>query len=143
MSNDLTGLRLAGLLKRAQGLLVEGYGPVLEPFGIDGRELAVLTMLASEGAASQQEISRRLAVDRTTMVALVDGLGAKGLVQRRPDPHDRRKNMVELTDSGRDTCHRATPAVDSLEAAFLAPLDPADRDRLKDLLRTVIASAGR
>ncbi len=49
--------------------------------------------------------------------------------------------MVELTDAGRDTCDRATPAVDEIEAAFLAPIPAADRDRLKGLLRTLIAAA--
>jgi DNA-binding MarR family transcriptional regulator len=140
---SLAGLRLAGLLKRAQNLLIEGYGPALAPFAVDGRELAVLTLLAAEGPASQQHLSRRLAVDRTTMVALVDAMGGKGLVQRRPDPRDRRKNMIELTDAGRDTCRRATPAVDEIEDAFLSPITMTDRENLKDLLRTLISAAER
>ena len=140
---SLARLRLAGLLKRAQNLLIEAYGPVLTPFAVDGRELAVLALLAAEGPASQQQISRRLAVDRTTMVALIDAMGAKGLVQRRPDPRDRRKNMIELTGAGRDTCRQATPAVDEIEEAFLSPIPAADREKLKTLLRTLISAAER
>jgi DNA-binding MarR family transcriptional regulator len=140
-------LRLAGLLKRAQALLLEAYAPALAPFAVDGRELAVLALLATAGASSQQEVSRRLGIDRTTMVALVDALAARGLVRREPDPADRRKNLVELTDAGRATARGAGPAVDRVEAAFLAPLPPADRDRLRALLRTVIeardGAAGR
>lgn len=140
---SLAGLRLAGLLKRAQNLLIEAYGPALTPFAVDGRELAVLALLADEGPASQQQISRRLAVDRTTMVALIDAMVAKGLVQRRPDPRDRRKNMIELTGAGRDTCRQATPAVDEIEKAFLSPIPAADREKLKTLLRTLISAAER
>jgi DNA-binding MarR family transcriptional regulator len=136
-------LRLAGLLKRAQTLLVEGYGPALAPFDVDGRELAVLALLATAGAQSQQEISRRLGIDRTTVVALIDAMQARGLVQRMPDPADRRRNLVQPTASGRAIHQDASPAVDVVEEAFLAPLSPADRDRLKDILRTLIHAASR
>lgn len=134
-------LRLAGLLKRAQALLIGEYGPALSPFGLDGRELAVLGLLVTEGPSSQQQISRRLAVDRTTMVALVDAMTAKGLVRRQSDPRDRRKNMVEVTDAGRDAQRQAGPAIDEVEAKFLTPIGADDREKLKELLRALIAAA--
>ena len=65
-----------------------------------GRELAVLTVLAGDEPASQQQAAQRLGVDRTTMVALVDALEGKGLVQRHADAADRRRNVVELTAAG-------------------------------------------
>jgi DNA-binding MarR family transcriptional regulator len=134
-SEGLTGLRLTGLLKRAQAQLVGGLGPALAPFGIDGRELAVLTALAAHGPVSQQEISQALTIDRTTMVALVDGLTAKGLVARKPDPSDRRKNLVEATAQGRSIAERAGPAVDEVERRFLEPVAAADRAALLRILR--------
>jgi DNA-binding MarR family transcriptional regulator len=133
--------RLAGLLKRAQLLLIELYGPALASYGIDGRELAVLTSLADHGPVSQQEVSRQLGIDRTTMVTLVDGLEDKGLVERRPHPHDRRKNLLELTDTGRETFRHAGPAVDEVERQFLEPLTQADAHALKSALRALISAA--
>lgn len=59
---------------------------------------------------------------RTTMVALLDGLEAKGLVKRHPHPGDRRRNLVELTTSGRRALRKATEASDGAERRFLAPL---------------------
>src|SRR6478735_2121459 len=97
MSNPLDN-RLAYLLKHAREALAAHTGPALEPFDIDGRGLAVLTVLnAGPAPLSQQEAAARLNVDRTTMVALVDDLETKGLVDRTPHPGDRRKNVVTLT----------------------------------------------
>jgi DNA-binding MarR family transcriptional regulator len=114
--------------------------PALAPHGIDGRELAVLNALADQDPLSQQETARRLGIDRTTMVALVDALENKGLVERRPHPEDRRKNVVELTGTGHDTRRRATRASQDAERRFLAALDEDDAKRLKEALRALITA---
>lgn len=137
MSND----RLYPLLKHAQLRLADLIGPALAPHGIDGRELAVLNALEDRNPLSQQEAARRLRIDRTTMVTLVDGLEAKGLVERHPHPADRRKNMVELTAAGRDTRRLATKASEDAERQFLAPLDESDARRLKEALHALVAAA--
>ena len=51
-------------------------------FGIDGRELAVLTVLDAQAPLSQHEAAGQLGMDRTTMVTLIDALEAQGLVER-------------------------------------------------------------
>jgi DNA-binding MarR family transcriptional regulator len=132
--------RLYPLLKHAQLLLAGLVGPALAPHGVDGRELAVLNALADQDSPSQQETARRLGIDRTTMVALVDALERKGLVQRRPHPEDRRRNVLELTGTGQDTRRRATRASEDAERRFLAALDPDDAKRLKEALRALIAA---
>jgi DNA-binding MarR family transcriptional regulator len=133
--------RLAFLLKHAQVQVVELGEPALVPFGIDGREFGVLSFFAGEGALSQQEAARRLAIDRTTMVSLIDGLEAKGLVERRPHPEDRRKNAVALTAAGREALPAATAAIEDAEARMLAPLSPADAAALRRALRALVAAA--
>src|SRR4029453_19271620 len=95
--------RLYPLLKHAQLQLAELIGPALVPHGIDGRELAVLNALADQDPLSHEKTARRLGIDRTTMVALVDALEAKGLVERRPHPEDRRKNLAQVTAAGAAT----------------------------------------
>jgi DNA-binding MarR family transcriptional regulator len=130
--------RLAGLLKRAQVRLVEGFGAVLATYGIDGRELAVLVALADHGPKTQQEVSVALGIDRTTMVALVDVLEEKGFVRRRPHPSDRRKNLLDVTGAGREITAVAAPAVHEAERAFLAPLAPGEADELRRMLRLLI-----
>jgi DNA-binding MarR family transcriptional regulator len=115
--------RLGYLLKHAQQRLVQAAEPVMAEYGIDGRELAVLTVLAATTfPLSQQEAAERLGVDRTTMVALVDDLEAKGFVQRHRSPQDRRKNIVQLTESGEHCLDGAGRARNEVEREYLAPL---------------------
>jgi DNA-binding MarR family transcriptional regulator len=80
-------------------------------------------------------------VDRTTMVALVDVLQLKGLVQRRPDLDDRRKNVVELTDAGRSVVRQAAEAAEQAERDFLGPLSAAEAAQFKKMLRVLLERA--
>lgn len=132
--------RLGYLLKHAQLRLGELTMAALAPYGINGRELAVLLSLAGGEPASQQEAAHRLGVDRTTMVALLDALEAKGLVARHPHAGDRRRNVVELTPAGKRTLRAATEASDAAEQRFLAPLtEPAAR-QLRAALQALVLS---
>lgn len=137
-SPELTS-RLGYLLKHAQLQLAELTAAALEPYGVNGRELAVLIVLAEGEPASQQEAARRLGIDRTSMVAFLDALAAKGLVERRPHAHDRRRNVVELTASGRETMRAARRASDEAERRFLAPVSQSAAAALKE---TLLALAG-
>ncbi|WP_433431052.1 MarR family winged helix-turn-helix transcriptional regulator [Nonomuraea sp. CA-141351] len=129
---------LGYLLKHANLRLAELTGPALEPYEIDGREFAVLSVLRTPEPLSQLEAAQRLGIDRTTMVALLDGLERKKLVGRRPHPGDRRKNMVELTGQGREALEGATRAVAAAEEAFLAALPGDDARLLRDLLDRLV-----
>lgn len=134
---ELTG-RLAYLLKHAQLGLAELTASALEPYPVSGRELAVLTVLAGNEPASQQRAAQRLGVDRTTMVGLIDALEGKGLVRRHADAGDRRRNVVTLTEAGRDTMRLAGQAAEEAERRFLAPLRAEDARRLKTALLALI-----
>ncbi len=119
---DVLGSRLGYLLKHAQQRLVRASAPAMAPYGIDGRELTVLAVLAAQTPLSQQEAADQLGVDRTTMVALVDTLEGKGLVVRHRSAQDRRRNFVQLTPAGQDCLARAGLARAEVEREFLAPL---------------------
>lgn len=132
------GERLGYLLKHARERMAALGGEALRPFGISGRELAVLTVLSAGEPPSQLEAAQRLSIDRTTMVALLDGLEAKSLVTRDPQPTDRRRNVVTLTQTGRATLAEASRATDEAERAFLSPLPAADQDRLREMLKALV-----
>lgn len=134
---ELAG-RLGYLFKHAQARLAELTAEALAPFGISGRELAVLLVLASQEPSSQQQAARRLGIDRTTMVAFVDVLEDKGFVARRPDPDDRRRNVVALTTAGHDTLRRATRASHDAERRFLSPVTQSASENLKQTLAKLI-----
>lgn len=141
--SPLPGLavRLGYLLKHAQLRLAQLTASALAPFGISGRECGVLTAIDEYAPLSQQEVAHRMEVDRTTMVALIDDLERKGLVLRRQDSLDRRKNVVALTDVGRRTLRQATKAAEAAEEAFLGPLSDDESASLKEILRSVTFSA--
>jgi len=130
--------RLGYLLKHAQLRMAELTAAALAPYVIDGRELGVLLVLADGQPASQQQAAQRLAIDRTTMVAMLDTLEGKGLVSRHPDADDRRRNVVELTDAGRDILQRAVKAGDDAERALLAPLSAQAARQLRDSLQAIV-----
>jgi DNA-binding MarR family transcriptional regulator len=130
--------RLGYLLKHVQLRLTEVTSAALDPFGITGRELAVLLVIAGREPASQQQIAERLGIDRTTMVAFLDALEHRGLVERRPHATDRRRNVVELTTAGNDLLRRAKRAGDDAERRFLASLGRPAAEELKRALRTLL-----
>ena len=129
--------RLGYLLKHAQQRMAELTEAALGPLGLTGRELGVLNVLVGREPGSQQQAAQRLGIDRTTMVALLDTLEGKGLVARHPHAEDRRRNVVELTDLGRSTLRKANARTAEADREFLAPLSPADAQRLRRLLRAV------
>ncbi|WP_067498807.1 MarR family winged helix-turn-helix transcriptional regulator [Actinoplanes sp. TFC3] len=129
--------RLGYLFKHAALRLEELHREALAPYGIDGRELGVLIVLAGAESSSQHEVAQRVGSDRTTMVALLDVLERKGLVSRQPHPQDRRRNVVELTEHGRATVRDATRASDAAEKELLAPLSVPERKDLREALRRI------
>jgi DNA-binding MarR family transcriptional regulator len=132
--------RLGYLLKHAQLRHAELNAAAMRPLGITGRQCAVLIAIDDHEPQSQQDVARRLDVDRTTMVALIDELESKALASRIPAPDDRRKNVVVLTARGRETLTAALTATAEAENDFLAALSKADAKMFRRLLATVVGA---
>jgi len=94
----------------------------------------LLLHAASTGASSQQALAALVGLDKTTMVAAVDDLAARGLVERRPDPQDRRVRLVVLTEDGARLLRRAREVVERTEHDLLDDLGAEGRDALRGLL---------
>jgi DNA-binding MarR family transcriptional regulator len=132
------GYSLGYLLKHAHLQLAEQGNKALAPFGIDGKELGILVVIAGPEPLSQQQVAQRLGVDRTTMVAMLDALERKGIVSRHPDAADRRRNVVELTEAGIGTFREAIKVRDAVERAYLAPLGAPGSEHLRSSLKTIV-----
>jgi DNA-binding MarR family transcriptional regulator len=117
----------------------KGFAAALEPLGIGPREFLLLRFVATSEGQSQHVLAERLAVPPSRMVALVDGLEDAGLVERRPDPDDRRIRGLHLTKKGRNTLERAFRVALDFERALCAGLDPGEREQLIDLLQKLQA----
>lgn len=92
-----------------------------------GRGFLVLLAATEKTARNQVQLARRLGIDRTVMVYLLDELVAAGLIERRLDPLDRRNRLIVLTEAGRTRLAEAQQAMDRAVAHLLAPLPEAER----------------
>ncbi len=88
-------------------------------------------------ARNQAELAKQLGVDRTVMVYLVDDLERAGLVERLPDPNDRRSRLIRATVTGRDRLAAAQTAISAAESELLAALSDAEQKSLREMLREV------
>ena len=111
------------------------FGQALEPLGLRPPHFGVLRTIAAQPGTAQNELVARSMIDPSTMVKLIDELEARGLAERRVDPQDRRRRAVHLTDQGRETLDQARAAANRTVDEVLAPLDQAERDALRSLLR--------
>jgi len=110
--------------------------------GLESWEFDVLTALRRAGAPYQLSPGQLLTqtlVTSGTMTNRIDRLAGKGLVQRLPDPGDRRGVLVRLTESGQDRADEALAGLLAHERALLAQLSAAQRTSLADLLRQLVA----
>ena len=110
----------------------------LDPAGPQRVHYALLASLAEFGAHSQAELARRIGVDRSDMVALVNELEQQGLVVRSPDPEDRRRNAVTLTAAGRRVMASMQRQVEKAQEELLEPLDAEERRTLVTLLQRLV-----
>jgi DNA-binding MarR family transcriptional regulator len=108
----------------------------LEPWEFD--VLAALRRAGAPYELSPGRLLRETLVTSGTMTNRVDRLAARGLVERLPDPRDRRGVLVRLTDTGRTTVDGALSRLLDHERALLAALPPPDQQRLAALLRTLV-----
>ncbi len=101
--------------------------------------LAALRRAGGDYQLSPGRLLRETLVTSGTMTNRVDRLAARGLVERLPDPHDRRGVLVRLTAQGRSAVDGAFEALLEAERQLLADLPAQDRTRLAALLRTLMS----
>lgn len=128
---------LSFLIARANALSIAAGNAALASFGLKVRSYSVLSMTAEPAGPSQREISDHLRLDPSQVVALVDELQRRGLVERRPDVRDRRANVVVATREGRLLLDDARTSVIAAEHALHAQISDDERSTLVRLLRKI------
>ncbi|TCK19846.1 DNA-binding MarR family transcriptional regulator [Pseudonocardia endophytica] len=97
-------------------------------------QTGLLRVVASEPGRSQQALAQQLGTPPTRLVALVDGLEERGLLERRRNPGDRRLHAVHLGPAGEKLMGEIRDVAREHDDAVLAPLDDDERARLRELL---------
>ncbi|MEU4466077.1 MarR family transcriptional regulator [Streptomyces sp. NPDC024017] len=125
---------LSQLTMRSDRLITEGLAQA------DARKwhYAVLASLQEFGPASQAELSTRSGIYRSDMVGVLNELAERDLVDRTPDPDDRRRNVITISSRGRRHLRRLDKVLDDLHDNLLAPLSPAERDQFVQLLTRLL-----
>ena len=99
------------------------------------RGYQVLSAAAQGAVASQLALAQHLGVDRTVMTYLLDDLEAAGLIERRPDPADRRARRIVATQKGHELLTSLNDRLRAAEAHLLAPLGAKTSDTFRAQVR--------
>jgi DNA-binding MarR family transcriptional regulator len=110
--------------------------------GMSLKDLAVLAYLRDSGVAAQQALAEALCIDANNCVLVLNELEAAGFVERRRDPADRRRHLVELTTGGRHALEAAERAQGSVEDDILRALSIKEREELQQLLCRALEGQG-
>jgi DNA-binding MarR family transcriptional regulator len=135
LRDSVLGGDLSFLLARANALTLAAANAALSEHGLKARSYSILALAADGVRPTQRELADFLRLDPSQVVALVDELEQRRLVERRTDPADRRANVVVATDAGRALFARARQSAHAVELGLLAAVTPRDHERLAELLR--------
>ena len=130
----------ANLVRAADAFLTEVQRRRREIADLSPSAFQALAVLeGADDLLTSQQIADHLLVSSASMTSLLDTLERRGLVARRPHPHDRRKILVELTGDAGTIVDRMLPTVHAAGTEALAGLSERDRVRLIEMLTNIRA----
>ena len=148
--NDIGGApscvgALAGDLGWGLGVVLRAYAKAARDAVADlpggPRGYQILSAAAQGAVSSQLALAQHLGVDRTVMTYLLDDLEAAKLIERRPDPADRRARRVVATQLGTELLATLNDRLRAAEAHLLAPLDLETRETFRAQVRLLATRA--
>jgi DNA-binding MarR family transcriptional regulator len=101
----------------------------------------VLSAVRDLAPVAQADLGRGVRLDPKDLVGVLNDLQSAGLVVREPDPRDRRKNAVSLTERGARLLKRCEKAARAANDELLAPLSAAEREQFTEMLFRISATA--
>ena len=126
-------------LRRAQLAVFQRFLTEFAELDLRPAEYSVLVLIDDNPGRKHSEIAEILGIKRANFVALINGLEARGLTERRSSSGDRRASALHLTATGRSFLKKARATQDAFEAACVKRLGgPAERDQLLELLDRLI-----
>ncbi|EJC83448.1 transcriptional regulator [Rhizobium leguminosarum bv. trifolii WSM2297] len=130
---DLLGFHL----RMAHVAIYRDFAETMEELALTQKQLAVMELAAGNPGASQIDLANTLGTDRATMMALVNRLAARNLIERRPSAADRRRQELHLTEAGRAMLAQARELIDRHEQRFIDLFSPDEMDGLLVALKRI------
>ncbi|AGU51648.1 transcriptional regulator, MarR family [Variovorax paradoxus B4] len=129
---------LVGYNARRAWLIVSGvFAERMAPYGLKQIDFSVLSLLAHNPGATSRQLCNTLDILPPNLVSLVATLDSRGLIERRPHPHDGRAVGLHLTEAGEKLIREAEQTVTQLEADASARLTVRERETLIRLLQKI------
>lgn len=138
---DVSPLEVVGRLLLCARHLEQALAAAIRPLGLSFGDFDVLNTLRRRGdheGTNPTELARSSLITSGAMTTRLDRLARAGLIQRTPDPTDRRGQLVTLTPRGERLATQALHAVIAADQAFLEPLDPNQRATAATLLKQLL-----
>ena len=121
-------------LRRAQIRFFNDFENSMGGVQITPGQFGVITLIAANPGLTQSALARAVGIERSTMVAVIDVLESRSLVERRPSPVDRRSYALVLSAGGSDMLEQLKPMVLEHEKRVTANLDSEERSQLLRIL---------
>lgn len=135
--------RLRHQFSRLIGMTAAQVGRVaterLTAVGAHKQHFMVLAALGEFGPSSQAGIADRTGIFRSDLVAVLNELEAGGYVRRGPDPADKRRNVITITEAGAARFGELDAILTGVHEHVMAPLSEDEREQLFNLLTRVNA----
>jgi MarR family transcriptional regulator, lower aerobic nicotinate degradation pathway regulator len=126
------------VLRRAHQRHTAIFQDGMDELQLTPTQFAALAKISDVGDVSQNQLGRLTAMDPATIQGVIQRLEARKLLERHPDPKDRRCTLLSLTEEGRALLTDALVRARRITEATLAPLQPAERQAFLALLRKLI-----
>lgn len=124
-------------LRRAQVALFGNFNRTVGDLQVTPGQFGVLTLIDANPGLTQSALARAVGIERSTMVAAIDVLQGRGLVERRSSQLDRRSNALHLSEQGEIVLGKLKKLVRQHEERVLRNLTVPEREQLRDMLRRI------
>lgn len=138
MSLEIFYSRAGHLIRRLNQISVALFLEEAGSHDLTPRQYAALKMINEVPGIDQMTLSNMIAMDKTTMVKVIDRLVEKGLITRTRAPHDRRLNLLHVTPATRATLDQIEQELDRSEARILAPLSKSEQRLFMEMLTKLV-----
>ena len=125
------------LVAKAHQRLFSMFAEECRKHAVEVPHAGILHLLQESGPMSQQQLGRKLRIDRTTMVKLIDALEQQRFACRKNHPQDRRAYLVEITAAGGKALAAVGKMAERMEAELLVRFTESERKTIRRALLTL------
>lgn len=127
-------LRVESTIMATARAIRQCYDQRFAGLGLNLSEASLLAFVEESGPLTQTRLAQRLGLGRAATGSVIDALEERGLVERQPDPDDRRVWLVTVTRSGKELVEQVNASDKVLRSELRAGISRADRQQLAALL---------